>query len=156
MHQYRQRPHPTPRIQRPQGEGVTHGQRHGNRPSHRNPVILLYVCTSYSSVSAIVLSAAGLLLWYYCFMCVYFLMLAGLLVFCSPITPAKPNQDGSSGRQPNGTRAEKNTLDSVTDTAKPKTAWLLLIYQCFVLIKSCYRLKSSYYLLPKSSYILLK
>lgn len=44
-------------------------------------------------------------------MCVYFLMLAGLLVFCSPITPAKPNQDGSSDRQPNRNTAQtENSL----------------------------------------------
>lgn len=45
----------------------------------------------------------------------YFLMLAGLLVFCSPITPAKPNQDGSSDRHLNDTETDtgKNTLDSV-------------------------------------------
>lgn len=45
-------------------------------------------------------------------MCVYFLMLAGLLVFCSPITPAKPNQDGSSDRQPNERhKSEPKQLD---------------------------------------------
>lgn len=67
------------------GTGAT-ATRQQPKHSELNRVILLCVCTSYSVqfslYSCYSVSVTGLLLWYYCFMCVYFLY-DQILVFYS-------------------------------------------------------------------------